>query len=186
MKTLLRHADALSTAEAAAVRAAFGAAGALAVEESSGLEWLPVQHNVALTAAIHGTLGDAAFERFFHDHTAAALSTPVFRAVVDGAIALFGLDPSSWARLLPTGWSLVFREVGAWQVERVGRGEVEFMLSGLPQVCLTDPVWPVSVGHSLSALLDLARTKGSMTLTGIRRTTASASYLMRWEVAGGT
>jgi hypothetical protein len=180
MKTVLAAVDALEPEGAPAVRERFGAAAVRAVEEASAVDWLAFDLNLALTRRIEEVLGRAGCHRFFRAHSDESFRSPVFRAIADGAIALFGLDPSSWARLVPSGWGLVFREVGRWSVERNEPGEVRLALSDLPPASVADDVWPASVAASLGAIIGLAKAEGGVHLTSVERGRQVARYTVAW------
>ncbi|HET9598015.1 MAG TPA: hypothetical protein VFP65_20675 [Anaeromyxobacteraceae bacterium] len=180
MKTVLAAVDALAPEQAPAVRERFGAAALRAVEDASAVEWLDLGLNLSLTRAIEEVLGRAGCHRLFRSQLDEALQTPVFRAIVDGAIALFGLDPSSWARFIPSGWGLVFREVGRWSVEHNAPGELQLALADLPPATVVDDVWPASVAASLGALVGLARAEGGVQLAAMDRGRRLARYTLAW------
>jgi hypothetical protein len=180
MKTLFTTLAARAPEHVAAVRERFGADGVRAVEDASAVDWLDLGLNLALTRCIEEVLGRAACHRFFRAHTDEAFQTPVFRAIADGAIALFGLDPGSWARLVPSGWGLVFREVGRWTMVRNVAGEVRLELRDLPPASVADDVWPATVAASLGALIGLAKVDGAVRLTALEPRARVAHYTVAW------
>ena len=185
MKTLVAGVDALPAADAAAVRARVGPAALAQIADSAGPEWLPLELNAALTRALHDALGVQRSAMFFRARLGEALRAPLFKAVHDGAVALFGLDPSSWLKLVPRGWELVFRGCGAWsKPQHTAPGVAEIELRELPPLMTSDRVWPVSVAASLSALVDAGKAQGAMELTGFDAKAGRASYVLRWSAKG--
>jgi hypothetical protein len=67
---------------------------------------------------------------------------------------------------------------GTWTVSELGPGQtsVRLDLAGVPQACAEDPFWFRAVGHSLSALLILAREQGSVDLLPRQRLARDASF----------
>jgi hypothetical protein len=185
MKGLLVHVGRLPPESAAAVLAHFGRDAARAVEESTGLEWLPLAENVRLTRAVHEALGQEASDRFFRAQLLQSFEGPLFRALVDGAIHLFGLEPASWARLVPSGWGLVFRDCGRWDVARAARGEVILTLADVPPACTVDAVWPRSVAASLGAIVDMAKAPGEATLAEFEAGAPALRVALRWSARPG-
>ena len=106
---------------------------------------------------------------------------PLFRALVDSATAIFGLDPGSWARWIPRGWSIVFRECGQWVVDRAERGAADLALLAPPPGCLDDEPWLRSLASSFSAFLVLARSEGAFALARVDRDRDAACYTLRWR-----
>jgi hypothetical protein len=185
MKSLLGSVGRLPPERAAAVLAHFGGEAARAVEESTGLEWLPLGDNVRLTRAVHEALEQEACDRFFRAQLLQSFEGPLFRALADGAIHLFGLDPMSWARLVPSGWGLVFRDCGRWDVAHAAPGEVLLTLADVPPACTVDAVWPRSVAASLSAIVDLAQARGEATLAGFEPGAPAMRVALRWSARAG-
>ena len=179
MKMLLAGLERLPDSTAATVKASLGPEVVRAIEEASGVEWLSAELNLATTRAVHATLGPRAFARFFRALSGESFRGPLFRAIVEGAIAVFGLDPGSWTRLLPSGWGMVFRDLGRWEVQRSG-DHVDLTLSSLPAPFLADRVWPESVAASLGGLVDLAKTEGGVEVVEVDAPRGKARFVMRW------
>ncbi|HYQ80618.1 MAG TPA: hypothetical protein VEP68_03905, partial [Anaeromyxobacteraceae bacterium] len=164
-----------------AIRAALPSGLMAAVEAANGFDWLPAANDVALVKAIHGALGDAEHDAFSRGVIRDAFEGPLLGPLIAIALRLFPGGLMAWAHWIPRAWALVFRECGEWKVEGVGPGAVDLQLGWLPPICVQDAVWPGSVASSTSALLDLARVRGTLRLTGLDRATRTASYQMRWQ-----
>ena len=182
MKTLLASVDRLPAGRAAAIRGALGPETVRLVEDASGVEWLPLEANVRLSHALHAVLEPGEFDAFHRSHFLTACRGPLFGAILDGVVAMFGYDLDAWARFVPTGWSATFRECGRWSIAPRASGVVEMVLRDLPARCVLDRVWPSSVAASLSALLDLGQADGAVDLLELRRRRAEAVYLLRWNL----
>lgn len=166
--------------DAAHLRAGLPAGLVARIEEAHGADWLPLELNVGLVVALAQALGTPEFLALSRRLVLASFSGPLLSTLVRTATTLFGDDPAAWARWIPHGWALVFRGTGTWHVS-AGDGEAVLHLTGLPAGCCAEPVWVESVAASLSAVLDLLKRRGTLTLTAT--TFAGASYLMRWEAA---
>lgn len=180
MKSVLEALEAYP--DGADLKARLPAGLAAAIEEAHGADWLPIEQNVQLVAALAELLGQAEFMAMSRRLVLASFSGPMLSTLVRTATTLFGDDPASWARWIPHGWALVFRGCGSWHVT-VREQEAVLHLAGLPPACATSKVWVESVAASMAAVLDLLRRGGSMTLSST--TFAGASYLLRWEAARG-
>jgi len=156
-----------------------------AVRAASGLDWLPLAQDLDLTRAIYDGLGQVGGDRFFRDHTLGAFDGPVLQTMVLTAVRLFGLEPGSWARWVPKGWQLLFRGCGEWAVSEVRAGQVILTLASMPAACAGDEVWIRSVGHSLGALLDLAKVRGVVELVPRVAGASQAAFQLRWARTGG-
>ncbi len=181
LRSILEHVDRLPEAQRTAVRRAVGPAAIEQIESSASSDWLPFALDLDLTHAIAAALGPTGQHRFFQQHQLASFQGPLFRALVDSATALFGLDPGSWARWVPRGWGIVFRDCGQWVIDRSERGAVDLALVAPPDGCLDDELWLRSLASSFSAFILVARTEGDFTFTGVDRARGAACYAMRWR-----
>jgi hypothetical protein len=181
MKSMIAAAGRLPDGGGAAARALVRPAFLAQIEESSGVDWLPIECNLVVTRALHEVLAPAAFHLFYRDHLLESFQGPLLKTMVDAAIRIFGIDPASWARWVPKGWALVFRDGGAWTVARVEPGHVAFRLEGLPDACIRDRVWLSSVASSLSAIVEIAKAQGGFELTDADPVSGRASFAMRWS-----
>jgi hypothetical protein len=183
LKTTLAAADRLP--EAGAIRAAFPAGAAAEVAASSGFDWLPIGHDLALVRAIHGALGPAGHDAFSRGVIRESFGGPLLRAIVAAAQRTFPGALVAWVHWIPKAWALVFRGCGAWEVELVAPRAVDLRLVALPAAVFADPVWPGSVASSLSAVLDLAGASGTVRLVGLDEGRSAARYEMRWGPPDG-
>ena len=181
MKALLASVDRLPAPRPGTVRAALGAAAVREVEESVGVEWLPLGPNLALSRVLDQVLVASEFDRFHRQYFGEALRGPLFRAVLDGAMGVYGPDLGAWMRFLPTGWSVAFRDCGEWSAEPRARGDVELFLRELPAECVAERAWPSSVAACLGALVDLAGAEGAVELTGVDSRLREARFRLRWS-----
>ncbi|BDG03803.1 hypothetical protein [Anaeromyxobacter oryzae] len=170
---------ALRTPAAGAVHRFVPAAVLEEIEAAHGSDWLPIGHDVALVRVIHGALGPASHDSFARGVVLEALDGPLLGPMARIVLAAFGRDAAAWARLVPRAWSLVFRNGGAWEVER-GAGEVRLRVRGLPAACVEEPVWLASAASSMAAVLDATGVSGSSTLEGFDPTARAATYALRW------
>jgi hypothetical protein len=181
MKSMLAATGRLPGGGGAAARALVRPALLEQIEQSSGVDWLPIESNLVVTRALHEVLAPAAFHLFFRDHLLESFQGPLLKTMVDTAVRIFGIDPASWARWVPKGWPLVFKDGGTWTVDRVEPGHVAFRLEALPDACIRDRVWLSSVASSLSAIIELAKAKGGFDLTDVDPVARRASFAMRWS-----
>lgn len=163
------------------IRRATGDLVVARVEAASGMDWLPVDFDVALANGLHAVLGAAAHAAFNEAMMAEAFRGPLLGTLVQTAFLVIGDDPARWARWIPKGWSLAFQGCGEWRVEPRTPFELALTLERMAPVCAGDAVWPVSVGTSLGALMHAARVTGSIALERIDREAAAAVYAVRWR-----
>ncbi len=179
--SILEHVDKLPAQARQAVREAIAPAILTQVEASTGADWVPFTWDVELTHAIARALGPDGMHRFFQEQQLAAWRGPLLKSLVDSATALFGLDPGSWARWIPRGWAVVFRNCGRWEVERTGPGAVDLAFVAPPARALEDEVWLRSVASSFSSFLVLAKAEGEFALDHVDRARGAVYYRLRWR-----
>lgn len=181
MKGLLSFVERLPPEESSRVRALVPAALVAAVADATSIDWLPLEMNLTVTRAVHDGLGAAGFHRFFRDQLVEAFSGPLLSVIVEAALRVFRVDATSFASWVGRGWPLLFRDCGAWMVERAGEGAARLRVEALPAACVEDEVWLRSVSHSLDAFWVLARADGSCTYTGRDVAAGTATYELRWK-----
>ena len=171
------------------LRARIGPKLAASIEESTGIDWLPVQHDVAMARALDAVLGPAGLAAFNREMMQQSLRGPLLRGMLELATRLIGLDPGAWASWIPRGWLLMFKGLGRWTVVRRGEREVVLTLDHLPPACAADAVWPRSVASSLAGILPAVGAAGTVELEQVDPASGTLVYVMRWQAgssAGAT
>lgn len=163
------------------IRDRFGPALTAAIEEATGTDWLPIDHDVAMAGALEAVLGQSGLAAFNRDMMLHSLRGPLLRSLVGLATQFLGLDPGAWASWVPRGWMLMFKGFGHWTVVRRGDGEVTLTLDRLPPVCATDAVWVRSVGSTLSGILPAVGAAGTVEVERVDPATGTVVYTMRWQ-----
>lgn len=164
-----------------AIRERMGPALVAAIEQASGIDWLPVAHDVALARALDAVLGRAGLATFNREMMRQSLRGPLLHALSEIATRLLGLDAGAWATWIPKGWDLMFQGCGRCTVVRRGESEVVVTLAGLPPVCASDAVWPRSVASSISGMLPAVGAEGTVELDQVDLSSGTAVYTMRWQ-----
>ena len=183
LKSLLATIDRL--AADSQVRAGIDRAVSTAVDGACGVDWMPFELDLAITRALYTAMPATGADAFFRAHTRDSFNGPLLHGIVDAGIRLFGLNPGSWARWVPKGWSLVFRNVGEWSVSASRLGEARLALLNLPPVAVGDPDWVRSVASSLEALSDLAKRSGEVEIVAVDLAARRAEFALRWAPAPG-
>lgn len=135
------------------------------IERASRVEWLPLDVDVALTAAVARATGDDDGVRAW---SRAALRTsveaPFLRPIVKTAVSLFGLTPSSLLKHAPTGWKQVYVDCGVLRFESVADKHVRLHLDGVPREMSESKAYLVGVAGAWEAAFDIARVDGAVAL----------------------
>jgi hypothetical protein len=169
--------------DAPAVLAAVPPASRAAVEEATGVDWLDVGHDLAITAAAYRAMGGARADACFRGLIGGSLEGPLLRTLVAAARRLFGLEPRGLAHWIPKAWSLIFRACGEWRVSDAGPRRVELVLRAVPPLLADDPVWPRSVAASLEALFDVAGASGTVGHEALPEPGRALRFLVAWQPA---
>jgi hypothetical protein len=171
------------------LRARIGPELAAVIEGSTGIDWLPVDHDVAMAGALDAVLGPAGLAAFNREMMQQSMGGPLLRGMAELATRIIGLDPGAWASWIPKGWQLMFKGFGRWTVVRTGEREVTLRLDLLPPVCAADPVWPRSVASSLAGILPAMGATGTVEIDRLDAASGTIAYVMRWQAgppAGAT
>jgi hypothetical protein len=155
------------------------------VEEASGLDWLPVEHDVAMARVLYEVMGADEADRFYRDQGLASLQGPLLETMLRIAMETLGLEPASLVGWVPKGLLMLYRGVGTWSVGELGSGRdrVRLDASGLPPVCAAEPSWLRAVSQALSALLIVAEVTGRVELLPRDHVTRDASFEFSWGAA---
>jgi hypothetical protein len=170
--------------DAAEVLAAIPPASRTAIEEATGIDWLDVGHDLAITAAAYRAMGKGRADACFRGLIGGALEGPLLRTLVAAARRLFGLEPRGLAQWIPKAWSLIFRACGEWQVTDAGPRRVDLVLRAIPPALADDPVWPRSVAASLEALFDVAGVSGTVGHEALPEPGRALRFRVAWQEAG--
>lgn len=178
LKSLIAAIDRMATASL--VRSRIAPAVLAASEGATSIDWLPFELDLAITRAVYLAVPTQA-DAFFRAHTNDSFSGPLLQGIVGAGVRLFGLHPGSWARWVPRGWSLVFRDAGEWSISEAKASECHLALLHLPPMAVEDQYWIRSVARSLDALCDLAKCIGRVDVVTVDPASRRAEFLLRWS-----
>jgi hypothetical protein len=155
---------------AAEIRERLGDVHQTRIECAGPLAWLPIETDLELQRALDAVLGVERTREFLLAQLREILAASLVQNLVTTAVGLFGLDPGSFARLLPPAWGLLYRETGRWSVvrrdgdDRAHWRAVELRLSELPSACVDERAWLTAVATVHHALLILCGREGEVEL----------------------
>ena len=152
------------------------------VERATGFDWLPVEHDVAIVRTSAAILPPEQFERLWRAVVLEGIEGPLLGLLMRTAVRMFGHDPAEFARWVPKGWVMVFRDVGVWTTCAVSDGSARLSLQGLPPAC-RDPAFPRSVAASLGAIPVLSGRRGGARLIDASVELGAVSFEISWGAA---
>lgn len=182
LKSVLAEVDRLSPEARDAVRKAVDPSVLEAIDDATGVAWLPLEMDLAVTNAIYATIGKTRAGTLWKDLSLHSFRTPIFRVLVEGALSLFGWGPGSLVRWIPQGWAIVFRGCGEWTFRLEGETRAVVRISGLPRMCLASDGWPVAVMSSLQALIELTDSVGDVERRPVDVSADALEFVMTWVV----
>jgi hypothetical protein len=158
------------------------------VERATGFDWLPVEHDVEIVRTSAAVLPPDLFDRLWRAVVVEGIEGPLLGLLMRTAVRMFGHDPAEFARWVPKGWAMVFRDVGVWTTCTVGDGSARLRLQGLPLAC-RDPAFPRSVAASLGAIPVLSGRSGGARVIESSVEHGAVSFEIAWgaaqEASGG-
>jgi hypothetical protein len=147
--------------------------------EVSRVEWVDVAVDVLITEAVESALGHEAMLRWSRRAIQAARDTPLLGPMFEGGLALFGVQPAAFLKLLPRGWGHVYKNCGEVSVTRSGKGYATIQWSGVPEVIAQSDAYLAGVGASFEALLQI--TEVSCTVTHEVTAPNRVLYEAKWS-----
>ena len=163
----------------AAVRAALPADLRKRLAGAGPLEWLPADIHVRILGAPMDVLGPESFQRFWRRLMSEAYAMPIFRSFARGAVAVFDNLPAQIFRVVPQGFSLIARGCGHFDVTlEASRREALIVWASVPASVMRDGAFTIAWAGALESILDLASTRGDVSITTSR--TTSAAYTVSY------
>lgn len=108
------------------------------IRQASVLEWLPIEIHVGLADAIARHLPGKQAAAFWRDFVLEAFERPLLKAIVFGALRIYGNNPLGLARFAPQSWTISMRDCGEVRPTlEPGRAVMRFV--GLPPVLRDSP-----------------------------------------------
>lgn len=150
------------------------------IEQAGNLEWLPIETNLTLTAAIFRELGDEQAHTFFQNWLKRQMSAPAFAGLVRTALSLFRFDTAAIAKWIPKAFDLMYRDYGIFEIETLATERLEVRLTQAPAELVAHRAWLRSVCSGLQALYFLTGVKGTVELTSVEAEQGLVRFTLAW------
>jgi hypothetical protein len=154
------------------------------IEKAHGLDWLPIEVDLATTRAAHAALGADGAHALWSAMMSRALGGPLFAPIARAGLALLARDAATWSDLVGKGWTLAFRQCGRWSTAARGPRELDMRLEDLPPECARDTIWLTSVASALSSVHAYLGVDGAVVFTGHGVESRSATFHSVWSQGG--
>jgi len=145
------------------------------IVQSTRVDWLPIELYLELLLAIRATSGDDGVRRWALAAVKRSIDSSLLRPLVEVAIRLFGLSPSSLFKISSQVWQQILRGCGEIVVLSHGPGACRIGLRGTPYA-LQHPAFYHSIGGALEAAFATCNVEGQ-----VRLVTPSADLTAEFE-----
>lgn len=150
-----------------------------AVERASRVAWLPLAHDLELSANAARVIGQVRRVEWSRTSMLRSLRTPLLEPLWKAAFRVFGISPGALFHAVPSGWKAVYRNVGT--VAHVARpGTARLAVSDVPDILLDARGYLEGMCGTFSALLDIAETPGTVELVDVDPRRHRVEYEARW------
>lgn len=181
VQSTLSAIDELDAALGARVRERLPAESRRAIEDASGIAWLPIARDVEVTEALFEAAGPARAREIFRRNLASTFEAPVLRTLIQGGLKLLGTSPGRLLSWSPRVYTLLFRDAGEICFVEEGRNAGRIEMRDLPPELVARREYFEGSAAAISAVFDLLRTKGEVRLDAIDPVRRSASFRIEWE-----
>jgi hypothetical protein len=129
--------------------------------ESGNETWLPVELLVSWVEVIEKAYDLARVEALFHRFAFVESKGSILRSFVGGALRMFGNGGRVLARRIPSGMTLMYRDLGRTSERGVGAHEHEIAIDDLPAACASSRAYVAAVGAYYQGLFDTLKVAGA-------------------------
>jgi hypothetical protein len=123
------------------------------VASASRLDWMPVAEVALLCRAVREITDEETVRTWCRRATSFSLQTPLFRPILQGALAIFGKDPQRVYKVMPTAWIAAMKDCGQLVADVATPGVVTLTIHGMPAVA-RDRDFLVAAGGAFEVVLD--------------------------------
>ncbi len=164
-----------------AVLARLGPVRRAQIEQAHGLDWLPIELELAQARAAYDALGPEGARAMSSAIMTQALRGPLFGPIARAGLQLVGREATTWSDLVRKGWRLVFRGCGDWSMASAGPHAHAMRLEDLPPECAGDVVWLTSLSVSLSVVVAYLGVEGHVVLVEHGVDSRAAVFRAEWR-----
>ena len=173
----------LPQADALAIRSAIRPEHLEPVVRGIAPPWVPATWNVDWVRAVAKQLDSERFGQFFRAMTRRDFETSVFKSFVAGTVRLSGMNVGIVIKRIPTGFSLMWRDVGDVEVHGLrGMGCELTMTSVAPE--LIDQHWLDSFRFGVVGIFDVLERPASVVLRDLDVRGRTATFALDWSHSG--
>lgn len=162
------------------IRDELGAQTIETIEHARRVAWLPLQLDVDLSALVHLHTGRDGLRRWSQFALKNTLQTPLLNGFLAAGFRLLGSSPTTIIKLLPRGFSQIYRNCGKLVVADVRDSGCALRGEGLAGVMLADEPYMLGVGDAFLVPLELL---GFSADFDVETSPKSFAWHIRWSRA---
>lgn len=132
------------------------------IESASRVGWIPFEHDPYLPEAILAEFGRERSRELFRRAIPSLVANPLLEPLVAGMLRILGERRFRLLRVIPKGWSLVFRDFCEPRVEPTDEHQIEIVFDAIAPEVREHPVYFDMWEGVCLGLLDLACPDGSL------------------------
>jgi hypothetical protein len=181
MQSLLCGVEQLDAASRDSIRGALPGRLISEVKEATPVGWIGIADNVLLADTIASCLGAARARPFFRQVLLLEYQSSLLKPFVEGIARVLGLTPTTFVKMAPRGWELVYRDCGSLEGRPVSETEACLVISDLPAACVRNELWLEAVRSTFFTAFDLSQVEGEIEWQELDLTARRASMQFRWR-----
>lgn len=106
------------------------------IETAPRTSWIPIEDDARFVDALIEYFGPAGAESMWCEYSARFVSTPLQRALFDGAARIFGLTVGGLVRIIPRVWSTAYRDAGTVELQDADENSKLLVIRDMhPEMC---------------------------------------------------
>jgi hypothetical protein len=126
-------------------------------------------------------LGPEAARTFFRHMAVLEYELSYFRSFIAASVRLLGLIPTTYVKMAPRGWELVFKSSGTLRSLERERSHARLEYTQIPELCVRNELWLESVRSSFHSAFDLAQCPGRVEWDELNLNERRAVFLFSWD-----
>lgn len=163
----------------ARIRARLSPGTVRTIEDSTRVDWLPVQLNAELAEAVFAEAGEGRTRAWARASFNLSLNA-FFKPLLETVLRLFDPTPHRIYSLVPRAWPAVYRNAGTVSVVEHAAGESRITMQELPSALMKEPFLRAVAG-TLECGFELAKVEGRVTVLPWEARARTATWAARWQ-----
>lgn len=135
----LSFADLYRPGTVAEIRASIPPESLKAIDETLGVAWLEFEHDHWLMDGTLAVLGREEAVECWRRSIEHLVEKPLLRPLVEGSLRLFGAAPGKLIKMVPTGWTLAYRDFCVPRFELVEDGHARIVFEDIAPHAFRSP-----------------------------------------------